>query len=370
MVSIAEVLRRYGQAYRQEFSSRMSADQLKAMWAIERCRSGLLGSVVYYCSKCQTRHSVPRSCGNRHCPTCQSDKAKVWLEKQLARLLPCPYFLLTFTVPQDARSIIRSHPRECYAALMDAAAQSLTTLAADPKYIGSSRVGLTAVLHTWGRDLSYNPHVHIVAAGGALSPDGARWLPSRADFFVPVRAASVIFRAKFKAALAAQGLVDLFPAKVWSEAWLVNCKPVGDGRAAMKYLAPYIFRVAISDRRMRHIGPGENGQGSVVFDYRPVGQARYKSMQTSASEFIRRFLQHVLPSGFRKVRHYGFAAARSQTDFQLLAWLVTVTLHMVYVLTVAAAPPAKKAVPTCPLCSAPLLLVGFVPAAVAFHDTS
>ena len=220
---------------------------------------------------------------------------------------------------------MRSHPKECYDALMDAAAQTLITLAANPKYIGSRRIGLTAVLHTWGRDLSYNPHVHIVAPGGALSEDGLSWLPSRADFFVPIYAASAIYRAKFKEAMAARGLVDLFPASVWQEAWLINCKAVGDGRAAMKYLAPYIFRVAISDRRISHVGRGADGKGAVTFDYRPVGQSSYRSMTVTAEEFIRRFLQHVLPNG--------------------------------------------KPVATCRDCGHPLRLIGFIPA-FEFYDSS
>ena len=157
MHSVAEVFRCYGEAYRQQFQSRMPSDQLKAMWAIERCRTGLLGSAVYHCPNCQKMHGVTRSCGNRHCPSCQSGKAKLWLERQTARLLPCPYFFLTFTVPLAARLVIRAYPKECYNALMDAAAQTLKVLAVDPKYIGSSRIGMTAVLHTWGTRLVVQP---------------------------------------------------------------------------------------------------------------------------------------------------------------------------------------------------------------------
>ncbi len=164
MHSVSEVVQLYGEAYRKKYRDRMPADQLKAMWCIENCRTGKLGVAIYTCQQCGKAHSIARSCGNRHCPTCQSEKGQQWLEKQLSRLLPCPYFFLCFTVPEPARMIMRSHPKECYNILMEAAAGALRTLAKEPKYIGSSKLSMMAVLHTWGRDLSYNPHVHIVVA--------------------------------------------------------------------------------------------------------------------------------------------------------------------------------------------------------------
>ena len=370
MHSVAEVFQLYGEAYRQKFASRMPADQLKAMWAIENCRTGKLGVAVYACQQCGRAHSIARSCGNRHCPTCQSEKGRKWLEKQLSRLLPCPYFFLCFTVPESARLIMRSHPKECYSIIMEAAAGALMELAKNPKYVGSSRLSLTAVLHTWGRDLSYNPHVHIVAAGGGLSDDGNKWLPSRVDYLVPVMALSVIYRAKVRDGLDEAGLLDKFPPELWQERWLVNSKAVGDGQAAMKYLAPYIFRVAISDRRIRSIEPGLNGLGRVTFEYRPVGTAQTKTLPVTAEEFIRRFLQHVLPSGFRKVRHYGLASARSQMGTELLKWLVTVTLQMVYILTVCARLPVPKPSPKCQHCGGVLKLYGLMPASVSGYDSS
>lgn len=370
MPSVAEVFQLYGEAYRQKFAARMPRDQLKAMWCIENCQSGKLGVAVYACQQCGKSHSVARSCGNRHCPTCQADKGKRWLEKQLGRLLPCPYFFLCFTVPEAARLVMRAFPRECYGALMEAAAGAMMSLAENPKHIGSARLSMTAVLHTWGRDLSYNPHVHIVAAGGGLSEDGSQWLPSRADYLLPVFALSKIYRAKLRDALSAAGLLDQFPAEVWEQEWVVHSKAVGDGRAAMKYLAPYIFRVAISNRRIQAIEAGADGRGEVSFDYRPVGSRQVKSMTLTAEEFMRRFLQHVLPSGFRKVRHYGLASARSRVDLELLKWLVTVTLHMVYVLTVCPRAPAAKAAPKCQHCGGTLKLYGFIPPAASGYDTS
>jgi hypothetical protein len=175
---------------------------------LERCRTGELGHAVYRCQDCGTYHPVPRSCGNRHGPQCQGHKARQWLQNQLAKLLPCAYFLLTFTLPQELRRVVRSHPREAYPAMFQAAAETLRELAKNPKHVGSSRLGLTGVLHTWGRTLTYHPHLHFLVPGGALSEDGQHWLPSRVDFFLPVEAASVVFRAKFRDLLAQAGLLD------------------------------------------------------------------------------------------------------------------------------------------------------------------
>ena len=265
---------------------------------------------------------------------------------------------------------MRSFPKECYGALMEAAAEALMSLAKNPKYIGSSRLSMTAVLHTWGRDLSYNPHVHIVAAGGALSEDGSQWLPSRVDYLLPVFALSQIYLAKVRDALSAAGLLDQFPKEVWQQEWVVHCQAVGDGRAAMKYLAPYIFRVAISNRRIRTIEAGADGCGQVTFDYRPVGSTKVKSMTLTAQEFMRRFLQHVLPCGFRKVRHYGLASTRNQVDLELLKWLVTVTLQIVYVLTVCPSAPPARSAPKCLDCGGTLKLYGFIPPATGGYDSS
>ena len=370
MPSVAEIFRLYGEAYREKYGSQMPADQLKTMSAIENCRTGKLGVAIYTCQECGEDHTIARSCANRHCPTCQADKGKKWLEKQLDRLLPCPYFFLCFTVPDAARMIMRSHPRECYNILMEAAARTLMALAKNPKYVGSSRLSMTSVLHTWGRDLSYNPHVHVVVAGGGLSRDGTKWLPSHPAFFVPVFALSVVFRAKVRDALKEAGLLDKFPPEVWKQEWVVHSKPVGDGRGAMKYLAPYIFRVAINDGRIQKIEPGPDGKGRVTYSYLPVDAKKSKTLPVSAEEFIRRFLQHVLPSGFRKVRNYGHGSSRSRMKLELMKWLVTVTLNMVYTLTVTASVPAPKSTPRCSHCGGALILVGIVFDNVTKLDTS
>jgi hypothetical protein len=251
---------------------------------IARCRTGELGTVVYRCQQCQRTHCIGRSCGNRHCPTCQQHKTKAWLETQTARLLPCPYFLLTFTLPASLRSFVRSHQRACYAALFRASSETIRQLAADPKYVGSRQCGFFGVLHTWGRTLEYHPHVHYVVPGGAVSEDGAQWLPSRADFFLPVKAASLIYRAKFRDQMRQAGLLDQIPASVWREAWVVHSQAVGDGRRSLQYLAPYVFRVAISDRRIVSIEEGPENAGQVTFTYRKSGSNRWRTMTVTAEE--------------------------------------------------------------------------------------
>jgi len=371
--TLGQIFRQYGPAYRKKYAARMPPDQLRVMDLLERCRTGDLGHALYQCDACATSYAVPRSCGNRHCPQCQGHKAKQWLEKQLAKLVPCAYFLITFTLPQELRPFVRAHPRECYGALFEAAVATLRELAKNPKYVGSSRLGFTGVLHTWGRTLSYHPHLHFLVPGGALSEDGQAWLPSRVDFFVPVEAASILFRAKFLDRLAALGLADQVRQAVGKKNWVVHCQAVGDGRRALRYLAPYIYRVALSNRRLVKCEPGPDGLGRVTFTYRPRGSRRDRAMTVTAEEFIRRFLQHVLPRGFQKVRHYGFNHSRPAIDREWLNMLVTVTLNEVYVLLVAAQPLPVPHRPTCPNCGAELTYAGFIPARdwrFVFPDTS
>lgn len=360
--TIGDIFRQFGPAYRAKYAARMSQDQLRAMTMIQRCRTGELGGAVFHCSHCSTSHHVPRSCGNRHCPQCQGHKARQWLDDQLAKLLPCPYFLITFTVPESLRPFLREHPKQCYKALFDASSATLMELASNPKFVGSSNIGITGVLHTWGRELTYHPHVHYIVPGGAISPDGQAWLPGGDNFFVPVKAASKIFMAKFKDAMKLCGLLDWVPEKAWTQKWVVHSKPVGDGRKALKYLAPYVFRVAISNRRLVSIDPGPDGLGQVTFTVRPSGTQQYVTRRLSAEHFIHRFLQHVLPRGFQKVRRYGFAHPRSKTDWDWLSMLVTVTLNRIYTLTVAAKPqPKQQNSFPCPKCGQSMRCLGFIP---------
>ena len=363
MPTVADILWHYGPDYLQQFEAGMPAEHKKVLHAIAACRTGKLGTVLYACEACACTHTVGRSCGNRHCPTCQQEKAGLWLQSQLRRLLPCPYFLLTFTLPDALRKLARGHQRIVYAALFEASSEALRTLAADPRFVGTERLGFFGVLHTWGRTLEYHPHVHYVVPGGGLNDDASRWLPARQGFLVPVKALSKLFRAKFRDILKREGLFHLADPAVWQRDWVVHARAAGDGRAALQYLAPYVFRVAIGDHR---IVADDNGK--VTFTYRRVGSNRVRSMTLTALEFIRRFLQHVLPTGFPKVRHYGFLSPASRLDLDAVRWLIALHHDQTFTLTAATTePPAPDFTPRCPSCGGTLRRAGFVPAP---RDTS
>jgi hypothetical protein len=368
MPSVAEVVRRYGPEYLERFGATMPAAHKKVLRHIAACRTGELGMVVYRCADCGKTHAMGRSCGDRHCPSCRRDKAETWLEKQTERLLPCPYFLVTFTLPAELRDVARAHQRAVYAALFEASSAALRASAADPKYVGTDRLGFFGVLHTWGRTLEYHPHVHYVVPGGGLSADGTRWLPSRADFLVPVKALSILFRARFRDRLGRAGLLEGVAPAVWHRDWVVHCQPAGDGRESLRYLAPYVFRVAIGDHRIVACDDDR-----VTFTYRKVGSKRQREMTLDAMEFLRRFLQHVLPTGFQKVRSYGFLSPAGAVALEVVRWLIALGAGLTYVLRSRRDEPgpAGPAAPGCPACGGVLVRLGFVPAPlpVAF-DTS
>ena len=299
MSAIQQLFQDFGPSYLARFGDAVPVQHRKVIAAIQNCRSGDYGHCVYTCEDCGENHLQPRSCGNRHCPQCQHAKTQQWLEKQLHRQLPGHHFMLTFTVPEALREFIRAHQKTAYAALFSSSAGAIKKLAADPERLGGE-AGFFGVLHTWGRTLQYHPHIHYVVPGGALD-EKDEWQASEKEFLLPVRALSTIFRAKFRDAMREAGLLEQIPAEVWDIAWNVNCQPVGSAEATLKYLAPYVFKVAISDRRIVSV---ENEQ--VTFTYKKSRSRRVRTMTLHVHEFMRRFLQHVLPTGFMKVRYYGF----------------------------------------------------------------
>jgi len=305
MENINDIFRTFGPEYLERYGEAVPSEHRKAMQAICDCRTEVCGTALYRCEQCGESHFVNRSCGNRHCPTCQHHKTRAWLARQMERQLPCHHFMITFTIPESLRRFIRSNQRTAYSAMFKASSESLRKLAADEKYIGGDLPGFFGVLHTWGRTLDYHPHIHYIAAGGALSSAKGTWHPSRLDFYLPVKALSKIFRAKFRDEMEKAGLLDHIPAEVWQTDWVVNCQALGSSEASLKYLAPYVFRVAISNNRIISI---ENR--TVSFRYRKSGSHRWRTLALEVLEFIRRFLQHVLPTGFMKVRYYGFGPSR------------------------------------------------------------
>jgi hypothetical protein len=259
-----------------------------------------LGGHVYLCPECERKGYSYHSCKNRHCPKCQGKSAQEWLEQQDILRLPVPYFMLTFTLPDELREIARQNQKTIYHLLFRASAASAQQLALDLRFVGG-QIGLIGVLHTWARNLTYHPHVHYLVPGGGLASDRSAWLHSRKNFFLPVKALSILFRARFRAELQKTELFEEVPSKAWNTDWVVHCLPVGNGLAALKYLAPYIFRVALSNRRILKMA-----SGMVTFRYKDSKSGETRFCILRAEEFMRRFLQHVLPKGFVKVRYYGF----------------------------------------------------------------
>ena len=330
-LEVADIFRDHGAAWRRVQAGHVSLGQLKVMSAIERCRTAALGGHVVRCEECDHIHIAYNSCRNRHCPKCQGAAAKEWLADREAELLPVPYYHVVFTLPAPVADIAYQNKAEIYAILFKAAAETLLTIAADPRHLGA-RIGLTAVLHTWGSALTHHPHVHCIVPGGGLSPacpgqrsGGARWVSCRPGFFLPVRVLSRLFRRLFLEQLAAAHaaahlhffgdhapLVDpdafaTYLAPLRKIEWVVYAKrPFAGPEAVLAYLSRYTHRVAIANSRL--IAFDDNGVTFRWKDYRAKGRERQKVMTLASDEFIRRFLIHVLPSGFHRIRHYGLFA--------------------------------------------------------------
>ena len=302
MVTLAEIFRRYGPAYRAAYQDELLPSHLRVMWCLENCRTEALGGHVYQCDDCGEIVYSYHSCRNRHCNQCQRDKAEQWLAQQQAMLLPVPYFLVTFTLPQEVRAVAYANQQVVYNLLFRAAAEALQELAADPRFVGG-QVGAIGILHTWKRDLGYHPHLHFLVPGGGLDFVNERWLSARNHFFVRVEPLSKLFRAKMCAGLQKAGLYRLIPAAAWHQAWVVHSKSVGYGEKAVAYLADYVFRVGIANQRIVKL---ENNEVTLWYKARKTNRRVIVTLPVFT--FIQRFLQHVLPQGFVKVRYYVFFA--------------------------------------------------------------
>ncbi len=309
MLELADIVRAVGPEERARLA--VLPSQKKALKAIEQCRTPALGGQLFGCDHCGAAHYSYHSCGNRHCPKCHGQQTEVWLEQQRSRLLPCAYYLLTFTLPAELRPLARRQQKVLYGLLLKCAVASLQKLCRDPQWLGA-QPSVLGVLHTWTRALAYHPHAHLLVSAGGLSADGQRWLePQNPQFLVPVRALSIIFRAQMRDALKAKGLLATVPPFWRSKKWVVHAKPAGRGEKVLEYLARYVFRIALSNSRLERF---EDGQ--VTFRYRENRTQQIKRLRLPAAQFLGRFLQHVLPKGFAKVRHYGLDSAASQTRHQ------------------------------------------------------
>lgn len=303
MPELAEVFNRYGPAYLDKYGRTLLPSHRRAMQDIVRCRTELMGGQVFCCPHCGRTHYVYHSCRNRSCPKCHHQQTQDWLQQRRRELLPIPYFHLVFTVPDPLQAALRSRQTQFYSLLMQAAAQATIRLAADPHYVGGL-VGVLAVLHTWGRNLSYHPHVHCLVTAGGLNLETQEWHSAREGYLVPVKALAQLFRGLVQELLG-PALGELaIPASVWKVPWVVHCEPVrGSIDQVLNYLARYVHRIAITNNRILAIDDGQ-----VSFRYQDTRDRQWRNMTLDAEEFIRRFLQHVLPRGFHKVRYYGLWA--------------------------------------------------------------
>jgi Putative transposase/Transposase zinc-binding domain len=331
-LELADIFREHGPRWRDTNRGHVSLDQLKVMNAIERCRTAAFGGHVVRCESdtCGHIRVAYNSCRNRHCPKCQGASAREWLADREAELLPVPYFHVVYTLPSQLRDVAYQNKRVVYDILMKASAETTLQIAADPKRLGA-KIGITAVLHTWGSALTHHPHVHMIVPGGGISPDGERWMASRGNFLVHVHVLARMFRGKVLAMLkdahaagrlqffnSHAGLADAATFKrvlgpLHRAKWIVYCKaPFAGPEQVLRYLSRYTHRVAISNRRLVAVD-GDR----VAFrykDYRVEGAERWKTMTLDASEFIRRFLVHVLPKGLQRIRHYGLLANGNRKD--------------------------------------------------------
>lgn len=376
-LEVADILRAHGEAFRRAHAGHLSLGQLKVMSAIEACRTAVLGGHVARCDDCRHLAVSYNSCRNRHCPKCQGAAAQAWLAEREADLLPVPYFHVVFTLPGPLAVIAFHNKAVVYDLLFKAAAETLQTIAADPRHLGA-RIGLVAVLHSWGSALTHHPHVHCIVPGGGLSPDGQRWIACRPGFFLPVRVLSRLFRRFFLEKLAAahaQGRLDFFGdlahlaapeafaghlAPLRRAEWVVYAKPPFGGPAAvLAYLARYTHRTAIANSRL--VSMDDHAVRFRWKDYRAAdpatGAIKLKTMTLSPDEFLRRFLLHVLPPGFHRIRHYGLLAKGTHAmDLDRLRALIAAQAGNA-VPEPAEAEPETTTLPACPCCGGRMRII-------------
>lgn len=308
MLEFADIFRPYGPAYLQQYGERMLPRHQKAIDDIIACRTDALGGDVYYCDDCDERLYSYHSCGNRHCPKCGADRADRGRDTPIQKLLPVTYFLVTGTLPHELNARARSNQKLISRLLFQISAEAMQTRSLNPEWLGG-QIGLVGALHTWDRSMGYHLHVHDVVPAGGIDPETGEWKETHPKFLVPGSALRNVFRAKFRDALKTQApqVFAQAPPKTWQKTWVVHCKPVGDGKTALKYLTPYIYRVALSNKRLVRMK-----NGNVTFSYKPRKKP-WQTLTRDVMSFMQRFLQHVLPKGVQKVRYFGFLHPNAKT---------------------------------------------------------
>ena len=367
-LSFHDLLCRFAPEYLERFGTAMPQRQRQVLKTILSCRTAALGGQLLGCPDCQTFRYVYHSCNDRHCPRCGATDADPWLARQQARLLlPVPYFLITFTLPDLLRTWVRSHPKLGYDVLFAASSQALQDLARDPKRLGA-HLAMLGILHTWSRTLVFHPHVHFLIPGGGLSLDQRTWIASGKNFFLPYRPLAMRFRTLFSQKLKEQApeLHAQIPAKIWTQRWNINMEAAGSGENALRYLSRYVFKTATGNRRLETLS---NGQ--VRWPFRSSQTGRWTHLDLTPQELIRRFLQHILPQGYGRVRCFGWFHPAAQVRLNRVRAL----LRLAPVLSLAQkqawkipdgllpapaqpAPPAPhRPAPLCPCCQKPMILL-------------
>lgn len=311
-MAIADIFHLYFDQYLKKYGDKVPSNHLKTASDIMTCRTLVKGGEVYYCENCKSFHYSYHSCKNRHCPKCGRKDSEKWIEKQKEKLLPVKYFMVTFTVPEELRFLIRSNQKLFYGILFQAASESLKELLSNPKYAGG-KSGFTAILHTWTRKLIYHPHLHFIVPGGAFDFERNIWNKADNKFLIPVKKLSRKFREKFCNLLKKKNseIFNIIPKALWKSGFNTHSKPVGNGESTLKYLANYVFKTAISNNRIVSL---ENG--IVTFSYKDSKTKETKFVSIPVFEFMRRFLQHTLPKGFQRIRHFGFLSSGAKQKFQ------------------------------------------------------
>ncbi|QEN04560.1 transposase [Thiospirochaeta perfilievii] len=340
--TIKEIFTLYAWEYLMINEGKVPTNHKKVIDAIINCRTDVYGITFYKCEGCGEIHTSFRSCGNRHCPTCQDHKTKLWNAKQLSKELATNYFMITFTVPEEIRDFFLQNQKEAYSALFKASSDSIKESTQKSRTMSGATTGFFGVLHTWGRQIQYHPHIHYVVPGGALNIKKQSWISSSKDFFLPIFQLSKLCKDRFKTLMKNKGLLHQIPHVVWERGWNVNIQSVGSGRNTIKYLSRYVFKVAISDYRILKV---QNRRVYFKFRSKKTGQVVTTSLEVL--DFIKRYLLHVLPSGFMKIRYFGFMHTSFNMEYKDIRLIID---GLVAVLNKPVKPIIQKVFISCSAC--------------------
>ena len=356
---LSELFHLFGDAYLARYGDKMPPSHLKTLHAILQCRTLEMGGKRYDCPQCKAKQYAYHSCNSRHCPQCGGDKTEGWLKKQFDRLLPVPYFFATFTLPEAFRSIFRSHQKLCYALFFEASSQALKDLALNKRFVGG-QIGFEGVLQTWAANLIYHPHIHYIIPGVGLSQDHKNWIKIKnKKFLVHVAPLGIRFKKLFKQAMEEKHpeLYSQVPDAVWNQDWVVHCEPAGYGREIIQYVAPYIYRTAMTDQRYLIL----HDDHTVSFQYKNHETKKRETCRLEVMELFRRYLQHVLPNGFVKVRYFGLMGANQGHLLKQLKWLILKSISQKeQACFLAIVFKARNKQLRCKCCGSPLVLTGIL----------